>query len=484
VGTRLRVLIVEDSAEDAALLLRELDRGGYDVVCERVETAADMESALQRATWDLVLSDHNLPAFDSFAALDLVKAFEPDLPFIIVSGSIGEDMAVAAMKAGASDYLLKGKLARLAPAVARELSDAQQRRARRMTQQDFQEQEQRAALELAAAYESTLDGWARALDLRDHETEGHSKRVTDLTLRLATILGVGETERVHLRRGALLHDIGKIAIPDSILLKPSRLDRDEWDIMRRHPVYAVELIGRIEYLKPAIDIPYCHHEKWDGTGYPRGLKGEEIPLAARIFAPADIWDALRSARPYRPAWEADQARQHIAALSGTQLDPTVVAAFLDMLASVEDSSQSRSPAGDTSRAQVRNTILVVDDFRTNVELLRRWLVADGYAVVTADSGEAALKAATERHPDLILLDVMIPRPDGLAVCQRLKRDPMTRNTPIIVMTGVPDPRIQLSARRFGADDYLMKPIDGYELRRRIRQALSSRPAAGDPYAQP
>ncbi len=192
------------------------------------------------------------------------------------------------------------------------------------------EERQRANGDLVMAYDSTLEGWSRALDLRDHETEGHSQRVTGMSLHLARAMGLPETELVHLRRGALLHDIGKMGIPDSILLKPGPLSEAEWVVMRLHPVYAYELLHPIAYLRPALDIPYCHHEKWDGTGYPRGLKGEEIPLAARIFAVVDVWDALRSDRPYRAAWPEARVRDHIRSLRGSHFDPAVVDAFLGL----------------------------------------------------------------------------------------------------------------------------------------------------------
>ncbi|TAK35968.1 MAG: GAF domain-containing protein [Chloroflexota bacterium] len=187
---------------------------------------------------------------------------------------------------------------------------------------------QRSHADLARAYDTTLEGWSRALDLRDEETEGHTLRVTRMTLDLAHDLGVSQDQLVHMRRGALLHDIGKIGIPDSILLKPGPLTEEEWEIMRRHPVYAYELLWPIEYLRPALDIPYCHHEKWDGTGYPRGLGGEQIPLAARIFAVVDVWDALRSDRPYRLAWSEDKVREHIRSLKGAHFDAKVVDVFL------------------------------------------------------------------------------------------------------------------------------------------------------------
>jgi putative nucleotidyltransferase with HDIG domain len=186
----------------------------------------------------------------------------------------------------------------------------------------------RANVDLTLAYDTTLEGWSRAMDLRDRETEGHTQRVAEITMRLAHALGIRESELVHIRRGALLHDIGKMGIPDSILRKPDKLTDDEWEVMRRHPVHAYDLLAPISHLRPALDIPYAHHEKWDGTGYPRGLKGEQIPLAARLFAVVDVWDALTSDRPYRPAWAKEKARAYITEQSGRHFDPRIVEAFL------------------------------------------------------------------------------------------------------------------------------------------------------------
>jgi putative nucleotidyltransferase with HDIG domain len=187
---------------------------------------------------------------------------------------------------------------------------------------------QQSNAELGLAYDTTLEGWSRTLELRDKETEGHTQRVTEMTVRLARALGFDAEALAHVRRGALLHDIGKMGIPDSVLLKPGALTPDEWAIMRLHPVYAYELLRPIAFLRPALDIPYCHHEKWDGSGYPRGLRGTEIPLAARIFAVVDVWDALRSERPYRAAWPEERVRAHIASLAGTHFEPRIVEAFL------------------------------------------------------------------------------------------------------------------------------------------------------------
>jgi HD-GYP domain-containing protein (c-di-GMP phosphodiesterase class II) len=190
---------------------------------------------------------------------------------------------------------------------------------------------QRSNLDLSLAYDATIEGWSRAMDLRDKETEGHTQRVTGITERVALALGMGGDILLHMRRGALLHDIGKMGIPDAILLKPGPLTDEEWDIMRKHPTYALEMLSPITYLRPALDIPYCHHEKWDGTGYPRGMKGEEIPLPARAFAIVDVWDALRSDRPYRSAWPAERVLQYVAEQSGKHFDPRVVETFLRVL---------------------------------------------------------------------------------------------------------------------------------------------------------
>ncbi|HLO13581.1 MAG TPA: HD domain-containing phosphohydrolase [Anaerolineales bacterium] len=186
-------------------------------------------------------------------------------------------------------------------------------------------------IELALAYDATIAGWSRAMDLRDKETEGHTQRVTDLTLMLARAMNIRESELPHIRHGALLHDIGKMGVPDNILLKADELSDEEWEAMRKHPQFAYDMLSSIRYLQPALDIPYCHHEKWDGTGYPRGLKREEIPIAARIFAVADVWDAITSDRPYRKRWSQEEALEYIKDQSGKYFDPQVVDTFLKLI---------------------------------------------------------------------------------------------------------------------------------------------------------
>ncbi len=192
------------------------------------------------------------------------------------------------------------------------------------------EELQRSNIELNLTYDATLEGWSKALELRDRETEGHTQRVTQMTLRLARTIGISDSELVSMYRGALLHDIGKMGIPDGILLKEGSLNEKEWEIMHQHPVLAYNLLSSIPNLRPSLDIPYCHHEKWDGSGYPRRLKADQIPLSARIFAVVDVWDALTTDRPYRSAWSVVKAIDYIREQSGKHFDPQVVNAFIQL----------------------------------------------------------------------------------------------------------------------------------------------------------
>jgi HD-GYP domain-containing protein (c-di-GMP phosphodiesterase class II) len=195
----------------------------------------------------------------------------------------------------------------------------------------FADSLQSAHQELLRAYDETVLGWTRALDLRDKITEGHTQRVTELTVKLARRFGFSERQVISIRRGSLLHDIGKVGIPDSILMKEAGLTDDEWEVMRSHTTLAYDMLKPIGFLKDSLDIPYCHHERWDGKGYPRGLSGEQIPLSARLFAVVDVWDALTSDRPYRRAMPSDEAKKIILDGSGSHFDPTVVAAFMVMI---------------------------------------------------------------------------------------------------------------------------------------------------------
>ena len=202
------------------------------------------------------------------------------------------------------------------------------------------------AVEGSRSHDETLEAWVRVLGLRDGEAEGHSRRVVGLTVRLAEELGIEGEPLLQIRRGALLHDIGKLALPDAILRKAGALNAVEREVMRRHPIYAWEMLSEVDFLRPALDIPYCHHERWDGSGYPRGLRGEKIPFSARLAAVVDVWDALRNDRSYRGWWPEETVRNHLREGSGTQFDPAVVPVFLRML---ERDERQASPCTSNGR---------------------------------------------------------------------------------------------------------------------------------------
>jgi putative two-component system response regulator len=324
------ILVVDDDPIARATLEGLLLSEDYDLAFAR-----DGREALAKAAElvpDLILLDVMMPGMDGFEVCRRLRAdsFLAEVPIIMVTALDDRYSRLRGFEAGADEFVSK-------PFDSVEL----RARVRTVTQLNRYHQllEERASLEranaeLALAYDATIEGWARTLELRDVETAGHARRVTEMTLRLARAMGMSEDELRHVRRGALLHDVGKLGIPDRILFKPGPLLDEEREIMRRHPVYVYELLSPIAYLRPALDIPYCHHEKWDGTGYPRGLKGEQIPLAARIFAVVDVWDALTSDRPYHKAWSKERTLAYIEEEAGKSFEPRVVERFLELMRDV------------------------------------------------------------------------------------------------------------------------------------------------------
>jgi PAS domain S-box-containing protein len=323
---------------------------------------------------------------------------------------------------------------------------------------------QRSNAEMAAAYQATIAGWSRALELRDQETEGHSRRVTATTLQLAKAFEVSAADLIHIQRGALLHDIGKMGIPDGILLKPGPLTDEEWIIMRGHPQLAYDMLSPVDYLKPALEIPYCHHEKWDGTGYPRALKGEEIPLAARLFAVVDVWDALTSERPYRAAWPDEKALAYVIEQSGSHFEPRVVAAFVRI-------TQRDAP-------EEKTTILIVDDEVEVAEILAADL-SDRYEVLTANSGSAALDIVAQSQVAAILTDYAMPGMNGIQLLEQVEQ---THPEIVgILFSGQINQQILSSAINMAnVRGFISKPCDTAAIHQRLTEALKdSRWGRGD-----
>ena len=334
-----RVLIVDDEAAVRAIVRALLERGGY-----LTETADGAEHALRRLqedpAYDLVLSDIMMPEMDGLSLLDRIVVDYPGMPVILVTAMHDIHVATNAFRRGAFDYLLKPfERSQLLDVVVRAVDHGCLRKQNASYRENLEEMvlERTGMLrdtmqDLESSYDNTLEAMGDALDLRDAETEGHSKRVTAYTIALAREVGLNAKELRIIARGAFLHDIGKIAVPDRVLLKPGVLDLQETAIMRLHCERGYEMVRKIPFLREASEIVYTHQERFDGSGYPRGLRGFEIPLGARIFAIADTLDAMTSDRPYRKACSFAEARQEIAQLSGQQFDPALVTVFLGIAA--------------------------------------------------------------------------------------------------------------------------------------------------------
>jgi len=321
------VLIVDDEESGRQTIESVLEGEGYNI-----ELAENGFQAIEKARTllpDVILLDVMMPGMTGFEVCQRIRS-DPQLaeiPIIILTALDDRESMLSGLKSGADDFISK-PFDRF-ELRARVLGITRLNRYHKLVQERVNLQQAHA--QLLTAYEATIEGWSHAMDLRDHETEGHSQRVMEVTVKLAQAYGLDDEMIHHIRRGALLHDMGKIGVPDAILHKPDKLTDDEWKIMRKHPQLAYNMLYPIEYLRPALDIPYCHHEKWDGTGYPRQLKNTEIPLAARLFAVVDVWDAVTSDRPYRPAWTQEAAVEYIREQSGKHFDPQVVEAFFKLI---------------------------------------------------------------------------------------------------------------------------------------------------------
>ncbi|MDR3739479.1 MAG: response regulator [Terracidiphilus sp.] len=329
-----RILIVDDEAPVRAMICATLEREGYRTV--QAASGVQAMEVLQREAIDLVLTDIVMEDGNGIALLERVRSTRPHLPVVMVSAIHDISVAIDSMRRGAYDYLLKPfEREHLVVTVRRALEYRQALEDNHSYQQNLEhvvrartELLRQAMEDLEHSYDVTLEALGDALDLKDSETEGHSKRVTAYTIALARAMDVSPTEIKVIARGAFLHDIGKMAIPDEILRKPGKLTSEEEEIMRDHCTRGYHILRKIPFLSEAAAIVYTHQEHYDGNGYPSGLRGEEIPLGARIFAVADAMDAITSDRPYRKARTFDLAREEILRCAGTQFDPKVVDVFL------------------------------------------------------------------------------------------------------------------------------------------------------------
>jgi putative nucleotidyltransferase with HDIG domain len=356
---KARVLIVDDERVIREVLAEHLGDRGH--ACTPVTNAFDALRAIDRDRFDLVLADIDMPGKDGITLLGEIKQQQPDLDVIMVTGVVDTDTAIRAIRLGASDYIAKPfNLEEVVITIDRILEKRRLIRENQEYQVGLEqkvavrtEEVRRAYADLRNAYQFTLEALVAALDLRDTETQDHSLRVAQFTAMLAERVGVAEPERNQMRWGALLHDIGKIGIPDAILRKPGKLDEREWQVMRTHPEKGYRILGNIDFLATAREIVLHHQERWDGTGYPTRKKGEQIPLGARIFAVADTFDAMTSDRPYRKALPYERAREELVRFSGIQFDPEVVRVFCEIPPERWDEERRKILAEIAARTQVR-----------------------------------------------------------------------------------------------------------------------------------
>jgi len=329
-----RILIVDDEAHVRSMIGATLERQGYDV--QLAASGREALDLLERNSFDLVLTDIVMQDGNGITLLERMRAQQPNLPVVMVTAIHDISVAIDSMRRGAYDYLLKPfEREHLLSTVLRALEHRQALQENRDYQQNLElvvrartDMLRQAMEELEHSYDITLEALGDALDLKDSETEGHSKRVTAYTIALARAMGINPSQIKVIARGAFLHDIGKMAIPDDILRKPGKLSPEEQGVMREHSARGYHMLRKIPFLSEAAEIVFTHQEHFDGSGYPSGLRGNEIPIGARIFALADTLDAITSDRPYRKAQSFDAAREEILRCSGTQFDPTVVEVFL------------------------------------------------------------------------------------------------------------------------------------------------------------
>jgi putative two-component system response regulator len=331
-----KILVVDDEANIRSILLKHFEDEGSE--CVASSSALDALNQMKNHNFSLVISDVMMPGMSGIEFLRLAKKQSPETAFIMITGLMDINTAIDSLRIGAYDFITKPfELTAIRRAVSRALDRRRLLIENRFYREELERQVRERTFELNEAlydveesYKITLEALVTALDAREHETQAHSQRVREYTLTLAQSLGLKHDDLIQAGRGALLHDVGKIGVQDSILLKPGKLNEEEWTEMRKHPQIGYNILQSIEFLSPAAEIVLCHQERWDGKGYPNGLAGMDIPLGARIFAVVDTLDAMTSDRPYRKAMSFDVALAEIRACSGTQFDPQVVSAFLSI----------------------------------------------------------------------------------------------------------------------------------------------------------
>jgi len=311
----ISILFIESSTDDIMRMITTIEKIGYTVRWKKVENEITLRMALSSDNWNLIICDYKLPRLTAEKALDICQEHNPEIPFLVVSGTIEEDVAYPLVESGAIDFIGKDRLFRLPLAIKREM-----RNVSKALKQKFI---------LDQSFNAIVTAWGTAMELRDKKTAGHTIRTAEHAMAVAYNLGVPQEVIRKVYFGAIVHDVGKIAIPDRVLLKPGKLTEEELDIMKSHATIGYEFLKDIPLLKDAAMVAYCHHERWDGSGYPRGLSGRDIPIEARIFALVDVYDALVNDRPYRSALTRQKALEEMEKMK-SGFDPDIYRVFISL----------------------------------------------------------------------------------------------------------------------------------------------------------
>ena len=327
----LNVLIVDDSKIDAEFILNELIKMDYLIEHGLVDNDLDMRRLLSEKCWDIVLCDYSMPGFDPFKALNILKEIDLDIPFIVISGTIGDEKVVSLLKAGCHDCIIKDNMTRLPGVINRELKEATVRRENLAIKKQLVTESKETVERINRTLEGTIETLALVVEVRDPYTSGHQKRVADIAVAIAECLSLPSSQVRGLYLASIIHDLGKIQIPSEILSKPGKLTTIEYEFIKCHPEIAYNLLKGIDFPWPIAEIVYQHHEKINGSGYPRNLKDDSILLEAKIIGIADVIDAMTSHRPYRPALGLDIALDEIRKNKDILYDSTIVDVLLDIV---------------------------------------------------------------------------------------------------------------------------------------------------------
>lgn len=441
------ILIVDDEKAIRRLLHERLEGEGYR--CQEAGSADQALDKMQAEPADLVLIDIKMPDKSGIELLQEIKGHYPDAIAVTATDIQDNDIAIESIRQGAYDYITKPFNLDVVVQMAKRVMDQKELKLElRDYQQHLEQKLIKQAEEIHQTFLGTMQALIFAVEATDRYTAGHSRRVCEIAKSIAKRLAFSDNEMEDLRWGSLLHDIGKIAVDQSIMNKPGKLTTAEYEHIMAHTIIGASIIQSVVKNNNIIDIIEHHHDHYNGNGFNQNVKGEDIPLLARIVAIADAYDAMTSTRPYRAALPREEALAEIEKEIGKQFDPLAANTFLKMSAS--------------EIIPEKKHILIADD-EPSIRLLVRSILSGSYTIIEVANGQDAVKAAQKHHPDLVLMDILMPNKDGLQALYEIKTNSATRSIPVVILTGVNRESDRRVSAGIGADYYLTKPFSPKEL---------------------